>query len=107
MYWSDWSTGGMQGGKIERAWMDGRNRDVFVENNLQWPNGLSIDYVDKKLYWCDAYLHKIERIGLDGSNREASIPMCITIFCCLLIVSSSSSDRLFDCSVYFPNLVCI
>ncbi|KAF4524352.1 hypothetical protein B566_EDAN007528 [Ephemera danica] len=70
MYWSDWANGASQRGKIERAWMDGTNRQVFVEKNLHWPNGLSIDYTGKKLYWCDAYQDKIERIGLDGGHRE-------------------------------------
>ncbi|XP_035227303.1 prolow-density lipoprotein receptor-related protein 1-like isoform X2 [Stegodyphus dumicola] len=76
MYWSDWSTEfqlalGQYGGKIERAHMDGTNRQVFLSINLQWPSGLSIDYSGKKLYWCDAYLHRLERISLDGTNREA------------------------------------
>jgi sugar lactone lactonase YvrE len=70
MYWSDWANGASQRGKIERAWMDGSNRQVFVEKDLHWPNGLSLDYLERKLYWCDAYLDKIERIGLDGSHRE-------------------------------------
>ncbi|KAG8233902.1 hypothetical protein J437_LFUL005230, partial [Ladona fulva] len=70
MYWSDWASGGNLKGKIERSWMDGRQRTVFVDDQLQWPNGLSLDYVAQKLYWCDAYLDKIERIGLDGTGRE-------------------------------------
>ncbi|XP_067123645.1 low-density lipoprotein receptor-related protein 1 isoform X3 [Centruroides vittatus] len=75
MYWSDWSTEPHSNtenqfeGKIERAYMDGTHREVFV-SNLQWPNGLSLDYADKKLYWCDSFLHRIERINLDGTNRE-------------------------------------
>ncbi|KAG8200378.1 hypothetical protein JTE90_028559 [Oedothorax gibbosus] len=72
MYWSDWASDlkVTVGGKIKRAHMDGSNAEVFVGENLKWPNGLSIDYLDKKLYWCDAYLHRLERISLDGSNRE-------------------------------------
>ncbi|GIY35944.1 prolow-density lipoprotein receptor-related protein 1 [Caerostris darwini] len=77
MYWSDWSnemqTSGKEpaiGGKIKYAYMDGSNSKDFLSENLQWPNGLSIDYVDKKLYFCDAYLHRLERISLDGSNRQ-------------------------------------
>jgi len=76
MYWSDWSTEPRTesepqfGGKIERAFMNGNGREVFVGSNLQWPNGLSLDYVEKKLYWCDAYLHRIERIDLEGIKRE-------------------------------------
>ncbi|XP_069676734.1 low-density lipoprotein receptor-related protein 1 isoform X1 [Periplaneta americana] len=70
MYWTDWASSASQRGKIEQAWMDGTHRISLIESQLQWPNGLSIDYVDKKLYWCDAFLDKIERASLDGSNRE-------------------------------------
>ncbi|CAG2068168.1 unnamed protein product, partial [Timema podura] len=70
MYWTDWASAGTHKGKIESAWMDGSNRKTFVKTDLQWPNGLSIDYPSKKLYWCDAYLDKIERINLDGTSRE-------------------------------------
>lgn len=70
MYWSDWASGSSQHGKIERAWMNGDKRQVFVDSELQWPNGLTVDYLTRKLYWCDAYLDKIERIHLDGSKRE-------------------------------------
>jgi hypothetical protein len=69
MFWTDWMILSRKG-KIEQAWMDGTNRKSLIESQLHWPNGLSIDYVDQKLYWCDVYLHKIERAGLDGSKRE-------------------------------------
>ena len=71
MYWSDWSESSnlRVGGKIEKAWMNGKERSVFVSQNTVWPNGLTIDYSDKVLYWCDASLHRIERISLDGTNR--------------------------------------
>lgn len=72
MYWSDWSessTTRLGGGKIEKAWMNGNGRSIFVSHNMIWPNGLTIDYVNKALYWCDAFLHRIERINLDGTNR--------------------------------------
>ncbi|KAJ8870464.1 hypothetical protein PR048_029486 [Dryococelus australis] len=70
MYWTDWANVGTQNGKIESAWMDGTHKKMFVKTGLQWPNGLSIDYTAKKLYWCDALLDKIERISLDGNTRE-------------------------------------
>ncbi|XP_077556086.1 LDL receptor protein 1 isoform X2 [Haemaphysalis longicornis] len=79
MYWSDWSTepyppgDGRDGGKIERAYMDGSHREVFVKQDLHWPNGLSIDYSKRQLYWCDVYFHRIERIGLDGKGREVLV----------------------------------
>ncbi|KDR21144.1 hypothetical protein L798_04073, partial [Zootermopsis nevadensis] len=70
MFWTDWVSSTPQNGKIEQAWMDGTNQKSLIELQLHWPNGLSIDYVDRKLYWCDAFLHKIERADLDGNNRE-------------------------------------
>ncbi|XP_037511191.1 low-density lipoprotein receptor-related protein 1 [Rhipicephalus sanguineus] len=79
MYWSDWSTepyppgDGRDGGKIERTYMDGSHREVFVSQDLHWPNGLSIDYANRQLYWCDVYFHRIERIGLDGKGREVLV----------------------------------
>ncbi|XP_029850375.2 prolow-density lipoprotein receptor-related protein 1 [Ixodes scapularis] len=79
MYWSDWSTEpyppaeGQGAGKIERAQMDGAGREVFVSRDLHWPNGLSVDYAQRKLYWCDVYFHRIERIGLDGKGRQVLV----------------------------------
>lgn len=72
MYWSDWSSSNALNGKIETAWMNGDQRKVFVDTELQWPNGLTIDYFNRKLYWCDSYLDKIERISLSGIDREVS-----------------------------------
>lgn len=78
MYWSDWSIGHNflaephYGGRIEYAGMDGSDRKILINTKLQWPNGLTFDYINKKLYFCDAYLHKIERVNLDGTEREAS-----------------------------------
>lgn len=70
MFWTDWVSSTSQKGKIEHAWMDGTHRKPLIETQLQWPNGLSIDYIGKMLYWCDAFLDKIERAALDGSNRQ-------------------------------------
>ena len=67
MYWSDWYSPA----KIEVANMDGTERQVLVEGgHLMWPNGLSIDYDTRKLYWADARSNTIERIDLDGLNHQ-------------------------------------
>ena len=65
MYWSDWGTVA----RIERASMDGSNRQVIHNTSLIWPNALTIDYQSQSLYWADANLDKIERSGVDGRNR--------------------------------------
>lgn len=47
MYWSDWG----DNGKIERAGMDGSNRNVILWDKIRWVNGLTLDYVNKRLFW--------------------------------------------------------
>ncbi|XP_047488646.1 low-density lipoprotein receptor-related protein 1-like [Penaeus chinensis] len=78
MYWTVWQftiSGVPPGGDglIERAWMDGTHRQPFVTSGLQWPNGLTIDFNERYLYWCDGFHNRIERIGLDGNNREVML----------------------------------
>ena len=66
MYWTDWGTNA----RIERAFMSGTGRRSIISSNLQWPNGLAIDFNQLKLYWTDAGFDKIERSNLDGNSRE-------------------------------------
>ena len=66
MYWTDW---GKHPG-IERAALDGSQRITLVDTSVAWPNGLTIDYFSRKIYWADAKLDKIEVINLDGSSRR-------------------------------------
>ena len=68
IYWTDWG----YNPKIERAGMDGdpSTRQTIVRGNLGWPNGLTIDYTNKRLYWADARLKKIETSNYDGTDRQ-------------------------------------
>ena len=61
---------------------------VGVDNEGAWPNGLTLDYVLRRIYWVDARLDSIHTIKYDGSDfrtilqdHEAlSHPFAITIF---------------------------
>ena len=66
MYWTDWGNDP----KIERARLDGTHRVILVNSSIAWPNGITIDYLDRKIYWADAKLDKIEVMNLDGSQRK-------------------------------------
>lgn len=48
------------------------HRKVLVNQNIYWPNGLTIDLLEHKLYWADAKLSFIHRANLDGSARYAA-----------------------------------
>ena len=75
MYWTDWEEDPKDSkrGKIERAWMDGSNRNIFITSKtVLWPNGLSLDIPAKILYWVDAFYDRIEMVYLNGTERKAS-----------------------------------
>ncbi|KAJ8378481.1 hypothetical protein AAFF_G00239450 [Aldrovandia affinis] len=66
MYWSDW---GVQA-KIERAGMNGVDRQVLVSESIEWPNGITLDLPNRRLYWVDAKLHLISSVDFSGANRR-------------------------------------
>jgi sugar lactone lactonase YvrE len=47
MFWSDWGSNP----RIERAGMDGTHRQTIVSYDVKWPNGLTLDIVQKRIYW--------------------------------------------------------
>lgn len=75
MYWTDWEEDEMNDsrGRIEKAWMDGSHRQVFVSSDVLWPNGLTLDRSTETVYWCDAFHHRIEKIHFNGTLRAVSL----------------------------------
>ncbi|OWF50740.1 low-density lipoprotein receptor-related protein 6-like [Mizuhopecten yessoensis] len=71
MYWTDWG----ETPKIERASMDGNqsSRSVIIKDDVFWPNGLTLDYDESKIYWADAKLSFIHSCDFDGQNRRVVI----------------------------------
>jgi len=65
MYWTDW--GEMP--KIERAGMDGLSRQKLIDTNIFWPNGLTLDYAEERIYWADGKLNYIHSCAMDGTRR--------------------------------------
>ena len=65
MYWCDWGFDH----KVEVANMDGSDRRVLLDNKtVYWPNGLTLDHKNNRLYWVDAYYQTLEVYDLI-SNR--------------------------------------
>lgn len=69
MYWSDWG----KRPEIARSYMDGTDSISFVANDIHWPNGLTIDRPNQRLYWADAKLMTLESVALDGKDRRVSV----------------------------------
>ena len=86
MFWTDWGTTP----KIERASMDGNreSRKILVDTELEWPNGLTLDYEKKLLYWIEAKLQYIGVVDWDGNQRKTllqnprflQIPFAISVY---------------------------
>ena len=66
--------------------MDGSDLTILVNKKIGWPNGLTIDYVSKKLFWVDARVDTIEYTDLNGKNKRSVLhgkvvhPFAITLF---------------------------
>lgn len=73
MYWShkNWTREGK--GYIERAWMDGSNREKFLTENISWATGLALDIIGKRLYWSDGNQNIVESVDLSGGDRRIEI----------------------------------
>uniref|UniRef100_A0A4X2LNB8 EGF-like domain-containing protein n=1 Tax=Vombatus ursinus TaxID=29139 RepID=A0A4X2LNB8_VOMUR len=82
VYWTDWADRAY----IGRVGMDGTNKTVIISTKLSWPNGITIDYTNDKLYWSDAHLSYIEFSDLEGQHRHTVFdgtlphPFALTIF---------------------------
>lgn len=60
--------------------MNGRNLMAIVYKDVGVASGITIDYMRRKVYWADAYLHVIERCNFDGSGREVIFKENVSLF---------------------------
>ncbi|XP_021948531.2 low-density lipoprotein receptor-related protein 1 isoform X4 [Folsomia candida] len=94
LFWSDWQT---DDPRIERASMSGKFRkkvfNVGSSGEGAWPNGLTLDYMLKRIYWVDARLDSIHTVMYDGTDYQEvlhdhealSHPFSITLFESMLV----------------------
>lgn len=80
IYWSDW--GNIS--KIESSDLDGENRVVIRDHDLKWPNGITLDYQARKLYWVDASYKVVDSYDLSKKQFQriysaATHPFGITV----------------------------
>lgn len=55
--------------RLERAFMDGSNRIELVKNRLGTPMGITLDIVNKRIYWSDSHFDTVETVTYHGLDR--------------------------------------
>ncbi|XP_058381651.1 low-density lipoprotein receptor [Diceros bicornis minor] len=66
MYWTDWGTPA----EIRKGGLNGVDIYSLVTEDIQWPNGITLDLSSGRLYWVDSKLHSISSIDVNGGNRK-------------------------------------
>ena len=61
MYWTVWG----ESPNLERAHLDGNNRKILI-TNIGRVQDLTIDYVDRRLYWTDVSDQSIRSSDMNG-----------------------------------------
>ncbi len=100
LFWTDVGRNPM----VARSSLAGSNFKALITTNIKWPNGLTIDFDQDKLYWADAYFDKIESSDLDGNYRTvltASMhPFAITVHHHYIYWTDWSSNSIYRAEKY-------
>lgn len=71
--------------------MDGQHRQVLLDEDLGWPTGLTLDYLNgNRIYWCDSKENIIESMKPDGTDRKIVMSGGIYIYKVQLFLGSVS-----------------
>src|SRR5271169_360229 len=74
IYWTNMGNPTANDGSIERADLDGRNRQTIVpQGGTFTPKQLQLEKKSGKLYWCDREGMRVMRANLDGSAPETLV----------------------------------
>ena len=69
IFWSDVTN---SGSSIRRMRLSDGELKVLHENTVRNPDGISVDWIGKNLYWCDKTTDSIEVSTLEGKYRQDS-----------------------------------
>lgn len=71
LFWTDWDNSAP---RIERCSLAGLDRAIVVRvdmiTNGAWPNGLTLDYDLRRIYWIDARSDSIHTTKYDGTEHH-------------------------------------
>lgn len=88
LFWTDWDK---EEPRVERCTMAGEDRQIIVQVDKlagAWPNGLTLDYTLKRVYWIDARSDSIHTTDYYGNDHHLVIndpetlshPFSISVF---------------------------
>lgn len=88
LFWTDWDNADP---RIERCTMAGEQRTIVThvaEVRGAWPNGLTLDYTLRRVYWIDARSDSIHTVNYEGGDHHLVIrnhdalshPFSISVF---------------------------
>lgn len=68
LFIADWSD---RKPSISRSYLDGSHYEVLFDSSIvKWPNGVTIDYSDDRIFWTDAHEDYIASSDFDGKNMK-------------------------------------
>src|SRR5258708_22000475 len=74
VYWTNMGVPNLNDGSIERADIDGRNRQTIIPQGVTFtPKQLHLEKASGKLYWSDREGMRVMRANLDGSGIETLV----------------------------------
>src|SRR6266404_3552443 len=74
VYWTSMGVPNLNDGSIERADIDGRNRQTIIPQGVTFtPKQLHLEKASGKLYWSDREGMRVMRCNLDGSQVETLV----------------------------------
>ncbi|XP_064630526.1 uncharacterized protein LOC135489212 isoform X2 [Lineus longissimus] len=89
LFWSDWEA---TRPRIERVSMSGEGRKIIYDirriPGAAWPNGMTLDYENVRLYWIDAKSDSLHTVNYEGGDHRIVLrdeqhlthPFAITTF---------------------------
>ncbi|XP_044750079.1 sortilin-related receptor-like [Coccinella septempunctata] len=86
LFWTDWSS---DNPSVNRADLDGTHlKPLFKKPIVEWPNGITIDYIAERIYWVDAKQDYIASADLHGDDMKyvirgsevVSHPFAVAVF---------------------------
>lgn len=101
IFWSDWG----KNAHIGVSFMDGSQARIIVED-LLWPNGLTLDWPNGRIYWIDALHSKIESATIEGKDRRTVLtdvfkhPFAIAVHSNRLYWSDKGSSMIEYCDKF-------